>query len=266
VYVDAYMIPICSYVWYLCCILKLYQIVVQLKLPLLPLLPWFSCALKIIFGAKISEHLCTTRHRYVGAVSNLIHYIIYYHIIPLLLDILLDISHYQYPQSWDDHLNMNGMFKSYNPIKKSHDFTMILHQLLVGGFNHLEKYDFVNGKDDIPYIMEHKKWLKPPTRLVRCFLQLPYGFPYGFPFTKHAWRVRPARPPLRLAVDLRPDVVTAELRRQAELWRQRLVPPAVCWNWGRSNIQKLVGGFKHFLFSIIYGIILPIDFHIFQDG
>jgi hypothetical protein len=25
-------------------------------------------------------------------------------------------------------------------------------------------------------------------------------------------------------------------------------------------------GFKHFLFSIIYGIILPIDFHIFQDG
>ena len=26
------------------------------------------------------------------------------------------------------------------------------------------------------------------------------------------------------------------------------------------------GGFKHFLFSIIYGIILPIDSHIFQDG
>ena len=31
-------------------------------------------------------------------------------------------------------------------------------------------------------------------------------------------------------------------------------------------IYFLVGGFKHFLFSIIYGIILPIDFHIFQDG
>ena len=28
----------------------------------------------------------------------------------------------------------------------------------------------------------------------------------------------------------------------------------------------LVGGLEHFLFSIIYGIILPIDFHIFQDG
>ena len=25
-------------------------------------------------------------------------------------------------------------------------------------------------------------------------------------------------------------------------------------------------GLDHFLFSIIYGIILPIDFHIFQDG
>jgi hypothetical protein len=28
----------------------------------------------------------------------------------------------------------------------------------------------------------------------------------------------------------------------------------------------LVGGFKQFLFSIIYGIILPIDFHVFQRG
>ena len=27
---------------------------------------------------------------------------------------------------------------------------------LVGGFNHLEKYEFVNGKDDIQYIMENK--------------------------------------------------------------------------------------------------------------
>jgi hypothetical protein len=27
---------------------------------------------------------------------------------------------------------------------------------LVGGFNHLEKYEFVNGKDDFPYIMENK--------------------------------------------------------------------------------------------------------------
>ena len=32
--------------------------------------------------------------------------------------------------------------------------------------NHLEKYEFVNGKDDIPYIMEYKKCLKPPTSSV----------------------------------------------------------------------------------------------------
>ena len=31
-------------------------------------------------------------------------------------------------------------------------------------------------------------------------------------------------------------------------------------------VSKLVGGLEHFLFSIIYGIIFPIDFHIFQDG
>ena len=33
-----------------------------------------------------------------------------------------------------------------------------------------------------------------------------------------------------------------------------------------STKMTLVGGLEHFLFSIIYGIILPIDFHIFQDG
>ena len=47
------------------------------------------------------------------------------------------------------------------------------------------------------------------------------------------------------------------------------------WFWGSiswmdTNQHKLtivlVGGFKHFLFSIRYGIILPIDVHIFQDG
>ena len=32
------------------------------------------------------------------------------------------------------------------------------------------------------------------------------------------------------------------------------------------TITRLVGGFKHVLFSIMYGIILPIDFHIFQRG
>ena len=46
--------------------------------------------------------------------------------------------------------------------------------LLVGGFNHLQKYEFVNGKDYNPYIMdgkdypilimENKKCSKPSTR------------------------------------------------------------------------------------------------------
>jgi len=37
---------------------------------------------------------------------------------------------------------------------------------MVGGFNHLEKYESlkVNGKD-YPYIMENKKCSKPPTSL-----------------------------------------------------------------------------------------------------
>ena len=33
---------------------------------------------------------------------------------------------------------------------------LLSHCYLVGGFNHLEKYEFVNGKDDIPYM----KWKK----------------------------------------------------------------------------------------------------------
>ena len=43
---------------------------------------------------------------------------------------------------------------------------MIVNNNLVGGFcdsfNHLEKYEIVNGKDDIPYM----KCLKPPTSFV----------------------------------------------------------------------------------------------------
>jgi hypothetical protein len=34
---------------------------------------------------------------------------------------------------------------------------------LVGGFNSLEKYEFVNGKDYPIFLMENKKCLKPPT-------------------------------------------------------------------------------------------------------
>ena len=31
-------------------------------------------------------------------------------------------------------------------------------------------------------------------------------------------------------------------------------------------VKLLFGGLEHFLFSIVYGIILPIDFHFFQRG
>jgi len=66
---------------------------------------------------------------------------------------------------------------------------LVYQRVLVGGFNHLEKYEFVNGKDDIPYyiyiwlvvstplknmsssvgmifpnIWKNKKCSKPPTR------------------------------------------------------------------------------------------------------
>jgi len=33
----------------------------------------------------------------------------------------------------------------------------VMDIILVGGFNHLETYEFVNGKDDIPYLMENYK-------------------------------------------------------------------------------------------------------------
>jgi len=45
---------------------------------------------------------------------------------------------------------------------------------LVGGFDHLEKYEFVNGKVDIPYIMEHKKMFETSNILLRGSCMLPF--------------------------------------------------------------------------------------------
>ena len=42
---------------------------------------------------------------------------------------------------------------------------MLVNNNLVGGFKHLEEYEFINGKDNIPYIMENKKCSKPPASL-----------------------------------------------------------------------------------------------------
>ena len=48
------------------------------------------------------------------------------------------------------------------PTKKSR-MLWKMNDWLVVQCAHLEKYEFVNGKDDIPYIMEHKTCSKPPT-------------------------------------------------------------------------------------------------------
>ena len=45
---------------------------------------------------------------------------------------------------------------------------------LLGGFNHLEKYEFVNGKDYPIYYGKHKTCLKPLTSydMLLCYHQL----------------------------------------------------------------------------------------------
>jgi hypothetical protein len=45
-------------------------------------------------------------------------------------------------------------------------------QVLVGGAITILKNMKVNGKDDIPYVMENKKCLKPPTRVICLFKQM----------------------------------------------------------------------------------------------
>jgi hypothetical protein len=46
---------------------------------------------------------------------------------------------------------------------------IVINKMIISGWwcnNHLEEYEFVNGEDDIPYTMENKKRLKPPTRYI----------------------------------------------------------------------------------------------------
>jgi hypothetical protein len=52
---------------------------------------------------------------------------------------------------------------------------MLVYQRVIGGFNHLEKYESMGRI--IPHIMENKKCSKPPTRRLRCGLEnLRQGF------------------------------------------------------------------------------------------
>ena len=37
---------------------------------------------------------------------------------------------------------------------------------MVGGFNHLEKYEFLSWDDDIPNTWKNKKCSKPPTSII----------------------------------------------------------------------------------------------------
>jgi len=48
-----------------------------------------------------------------------------------------------------------------DPLK---EYILYIISALVGGFYHLEKYEFVSWDDDIPNIWNNKKCLKLPTR------------------------------------------------------------------------------------------------------
>jgi len=51
---------------------------------------------------------------------------------------------------------------------------MVTAKLLVGGFNHIEKY-YSMGRI-IPYIMENKKCSKPPIRIGSIYPWIFHGF------------------------------------------------------------------------------------------
>ena len=60
------------------------------------------------------------------------------------------------------------------------------------------------------------------------------------------------------SLPLSPNISVSYLKHKIQIPITMMFP----WN------PLLVGGFKHFIFSIsyIWDVILPIDFHIFQDG
>ena len=99
-----------------------------------------------------------------------------------------------------------------------------------------------------------RKWLEPPSRQVSDRFLLG-----GWLWSTEVLR----RVLLKMfpGSSCRDDVQVA--------WKNRgwLMSHARCLLGKRKGRYKLlVGGLEHVLFSIIYGIILPIDFHIFQRG
>ena len=63
-----------------------------------------------------------------------------------------------------DGLPTEWMVYPPDPLEMKHGNRKAPLFILVGGAITILKNTKVNGKDDIPYIMEHKKCLQPPTR------------------------------------------------------------------------------------------------------
>ena len=104
------------------------------------------------------------------------------------------------------------------------------------------------------------------------FISLPCAILHLLIHTQFAFAVQPMvdfTPPVPCGMNLfQAPVQDIQEQEQKKNEAHRSIGLALqCWASTRYWLMNnhLVGGFKH-LFSIIYGIILPIDFHIFQDG
>jgi hypothetical protein len=75
-----------------------------------------------------------------------------------------------------DGLPTEWMVYPPDPLEMKHGNRKAPLFILVGGAITILKNTKVNGKDDIPYIMENKKCLKPPTSLF-CF-HIPFSVMY----------------------------------------------------------------------------------------
>jgi len=60
-----------------------------------------------------------------------------------------------------------------------------IHAILVGGFNHLEKYEFVNGKDDIPYMKWKIKAMFETTNKYQGLVTVPFWEYWTSPYSSH---------------------------------------------------------------------------------
>jgi len=71
----------------------------------------------------------------------------------------------------------------------------------------------------------------------------------------------------QLYKDLDTQVAKFEEDTDCQAWNRKSHTPRVLTRVvSKMVLNYLVGGLEHVLFSIICRIVLPIDFHIFQDG